>query len=95
MATSKQAHCLLLLLMMMLATNFSPQMDTRRYADAVFVSTFNMTVIVVATLLVIWHTVAKDRMLFRPSELPTLWKATTDFIFCAIFDDIGFYYLHR
>lgn len=71
------------------------QMGLNKYLWTLIVATFNMTVVTAATLLVIWHAAAKSRMQFHPSNIPTVWRAALDIILCTIFNDIGFYYLHR
>ncbi len=71
------------------------QMKLEKYLWTLAVATFNMSVVVVAILLFMWHTAAKHRMEFHPSKMPTAWRTVCDIIFCTIFHDIGFYYLHR
>ena len=70
-------------------------MGVKKYLWTLVVATFNMTVTVVFTLLVVWHTVGKHRMQFHPNTIPTLWKALADIFICAVLHEIDFYYLHR
>ncbi len=70
-------------------------MELRKYLWAMVVATFNMTAMVLVTLLAVWHTAAKWRMHFHPDTLPTFWRVVADITLCTIFNDVCFYYLHR
>ena len=69
-------------------------MGLRKYLWTATVATFNMTVVVVAVLLVVWHA-GKYRMKFHPSEMPTVWRALWEIVLCILYHDVAFYYFHR
>ncbi len=70
-------------------------MSLKKYLWTLLVATFNMTVVVLASLLVAWHAAAKNRMVFAPNKIPTLWIATWHIVLCILFHEVAFYYLHR
>lgn len=70
-------------------------MELEKYLQATLLSTFNMTVVVLLGLTLVWHGVAKTRMQLHPSMMPTAWRAAWDILLCIAINEIGFYYLHR
>lgn len=70
-------------------------MSAKKYLWTALVATFNMSVLVLVTLLLTWHLLGKRRVRLLPEQVPGIWRATADLTLCAVINDIWFYYFHR